>query len=328
MRVAITGASGLVGSELAASLAADGHEVVRLVRREARSAGEARWAPKDGHVDTDRLVGADAVVNLAGAPLGPRRWTAAYEREIWDSRVTGTRTLAGALAAMSPPVPRLLSGSAVGFYGDTGPTTVDERFEPSHDTAEETAVEVGHAAETGSRAEAVRRTSERGQFLPRLAAAWEAATDPAEAAGVAVTHLRTGLVLDAERGLLGTVLPLFRLGLGGRIGDGRHYMSWISITDMVAALRFLLDRPDLTGPVNLCAPTPVTNDEYTRAVGAALRRPTPFPVPAFAMRAALGRFADETALAGHRVYPHRLLEAGFEFRHRELEPALAEILAR
>ncbi|WP_017557748.1 TIGR01777 family oxidoreductase [Nocardiopsis baichengensis] len=296
MKVAITGSNGLLGSALARSLTDDGHRVVHLVRRPARGDDEARWDPEGGTVDTDPLAGADAVVHLAGAPLGPARWTTARRRAIRQSRVAGTRTLAEALAAMDAPPGRLLSGSAVGYYGDTGDHAVDE-------------------------------TAAKGEgFLADVCRDWERATEAAEKAGISTAHLRTGLVLDADGGLLGTVLPLFRLGLGGRLGSGRQYMSWIGRHDHVAAMRFLLERPDLTGPFDLCAPEPVTNAAYTRAVAAAVGRPAPLPVPAFAMRAALGGFADEAALVSQRVLPARLEEAGFAFEHPTLGPALTSLL--
>ncbi|QVQ53260.1 TIGR01777 family oxidoreductase [Spiractinospora alimapuensis] len=296
MRVAITGASGFIGTALRESLRRDGHEVLRLVRGKARAKDEVGWDPEAGDVDSAALVGTDAVVHLAGAPLGPRRWTAEHKRRIRLSRTRGTRTLAEALAAMDSPPPRMLSASAVGFYGDTGSVVVDE------------------SAPRGS------------GFLSEVVADWEAATEPAAEAGVSVAHTRTGVVLSTDGGLMGTVLPLFRLGLGGRLGSGRQYMSWIAETDEIGAMRFLLERPDLTGPFNLTAPEPVTNAEYTRMLAAALRRPAPFTVPAGALRLALGGFADEAALVSQRVVPARLREAGYTFRDPALVPALAALL--
>ncbi|QBI53760.1 TIGR01777 family oxidoreductase [Streptomonospora litoralis] len=295
MRVAITGASGLIGGALARSLTADGHEVQRMVRRPAHDMAEIEWRPSSGYVDTGRLAGADAVVHLAGAPLGPARWTRRYKRLLRDSRVQGTRTLADALAGMDAPPPRLVSGSAVGFYGDTG------------------------AARTGE-------DGPRGRgFLAELVDDWEGAAAPAEEAGIAVAHARTGVVLARSGGLLGTLLPLFRLGLGARLGDGRQYVSRIALEDEVHALRFLLERPGITGPVNLAAPEPVTNADYTRAVARAVRRPAVLAVPGFAMRAALGGFADEAALVSQRVVPERLLTEGYSFRRPELSGALSDI---
>ncbi|WP_174549572.1 TIGR01777 family oxidoreductase [Nocardiopsis trehalosi] len=295
MRIAITGASGLIGTALSRSLTADGHDVLRFVRRPARDAAEIPWDPAGGTVDTRRLAGADAVVHLAGEPLGPARWTTARRRRILESRRRGTGALATALAGMDAPPPRLLSGSAVGYYGDTGDRTADE----------------------GS--------PRGGGFLAGVAEAWEGATRPAEDAGISVAHLRTGVVLAREGGLLGTVLPLFRLGLGGRLGSGRQYVSWVALADVVGAVRFLLERPDLTGPVNVCAPEPVTNAAYTAAVARAVHRPAVLAVPAFAMRAALGGFADEAALVSQRVRPERLLAAGYSFRHPDLAGVLSDI---
>ncbi|GAA3734691.1 hypothetical protein HDA32_003887 [Spinactinospora alkalitolerans] len=296
MRIAITGASGLIGTALSRSLTDDGHDVLHLVRRPARTMAEVEWEPERGRVDLARMAGTEAVVHLAGAPIGPARWTRRHKRRIRDSRILGTRTLAARLASMETPPARLLSGSGIGFYGDTGTTVTTE--------------------------EGPRGTG----FLADLVAEWEAATEPAERAGVSVAHLRTGVVLARSGGLLGTVLPLFRAGLGGRLGDGRQYMSWIGLADQVAAIRFLLERPDITGPVNLSAPAPVRNADYTAALGRALGRPAVFAVPGFAMRAALGGFADEAALVSQRAVPQRLLAAGYSFRHGDVHSAISGIL--
>ncbi|WP_017591056.1 TIGR01777 family oxidoreductase [Nocardiopsis potens] len=296
MKIAISGASGLIGSALGRSLTEDGHEVVHLVRRPARTLAEARWDPVGGTVDTGPLSGADAVVHLAGVPIGPARWTRARKAAIRGSRVRGTRVLAEALARMDRPPARLVCGSAVGYYGDTG-------GEPA-----------GEDAPRGT------------GFLADLVRDWEAATAPAAEAGIPVAHSRTGMVLSASGGLLGTVLPLFRLGLGARLGSGAQYMSWISLDDEVAALRFLLERPGIIGPVNLCAPEPVTNAAYTEAVARALHRPAVLAVPGFAIRAALGGFADEAALIDQRAVPDRLTAAGFAFRHPDIDTALSELL--
>ncbi|GLW65358.1 epimerase [Actinomadura rubrobrunea] len=292
MRVAVTGASGLIGAALTRSLEADGHEVLRLVRREPATPREVRWDP-GGAVDAEALAGADAVVHLAGAGIGDRRWNAAYKREIRDSRVRGTRTIAQAVARTRPRV--LVCASAIGFYGDTGDREVDED------------------APVG------------GGFLAALVRDWEAAAAPAREAGVRVALARTGIVLG-KGGLLGRTLPLFRLGLGGRLGSGRQWMSWISLDDEVAALRFLLDG-DLEGPVNLTGPRPVTNAEFTRALARAVRRPAALAVPRTALRLALGEFADEGALISQRVLPRRLREAGFAFAHEDVDAALAAALA-
>ncbi|GAA1587173.1 TIGR01777 family oxidoreductase [Actinomadura kijaniata] len=295
MRVTVTGSTGLIGTALVRSLRADGHEVVRLVRREPSGPDEARWDPAGGTVDAAAVEGSDAVVHLAGAGVGDRRWTASYKREIRDSRVLGTRTLAEAVAGAARGPRVLVSGSAIGFYGDTGDREVDED------------------APMG-----------RG-FLAELVRDWEAAAGPAAGAGVRVVHARTGIVLDGRGGLLGRVLPLFRLGLGARLGDGRQWVSWISADDEVAALRFLIDH-EISGPVNLVGPSPVTNAGYTRAVARAVRRPAALAVPAFALRLALRDFADEGPLISQRVLPRRLEEAGFRFAHRDLGSALEAVL--
>lgn len=288
MNVTVSGSSGLIGTALVRALRADGHQVVRLVRGEPDGPDEARWDPY-GHVDPAAVESADAVVHLAGAPIG-RRWTPAFKRKARDSRVLGTRTLAEAIAAADRKPDVFVSGSAIGYYGDTGDRETDED------------------APLG------------GGFLAGLVRDWEAAAAPAADAGVRVVHPRTGIVLSRNGGMLGQILPLFKLGLGGRLGDGRQWTSWISLHDEVAALRFLIDN-DLDGPVNLTAPEPVTNAEFTRALGKALGRPAVLPVPRAALRLALGEFADEGPLISQRVVPHRLQKAGFRFT-TDLETAL------
>ncbi|MCW2940212.1 MAG: NAD-dependent epimerase/dehydratase [Actinomycetia bacterium] len=296
MRVAITGSTGLIGSALSQDLRQSGHSVLRLVRRPPQGPDEAHWDPY-GEVDTKALEGLDAVVHLAGAGIGDRRWTESYRRQIRDSRTVGTATLAQALTALANPPRVLVSGSSVGFYGDTGDRAVDE------------------TAPLG------------GGFLAGVCRDWETATASAAERGIRVVHARTGLVLSRDGGLLGKVLPLFRLGLGGKLGSGRQWMSWISMYDQVAALRFLIDHDELTGPVNLTAPEPVTNADYTRALAHAVHRPALLTVPKFALRAALAGFADEGLLIGQRVLPVRLIEAGFRFRHVRLDAALIDVLA-
>ncbi|MFC4906801.1 TIGR01777 family oxidoreductase [Actinomadura gamaensis] len=290
MKVAVTGASGFIGSALAGSLAGDGHEVVRMVRREPSGPDERRWDPS-GASSAD-LSGVDAVVHLAGAGIGDRPWTPRYRRTLLLSRVQGTATIARAVAEAGVPV--LVSGSAIGFYGDTGDREADEDSPNG----------------TG--------------FLANLARAWEDAARPAAQAGARVAFARTGHVLDPGGGLLGKLLPLYRVGLGGRLGSGHQYWSWISLADEVAALRFLIDE-EVSGPVNLAAPNPVTNAEFTHALGVAVHRPTPLPVPAFALRMALPGFAREAILPGQRVVPRRLAEAGFRFADPELGAALPRI---
>ena len=295
MRIAVTGASGLIGSALTASLAADGHEVVALVRHAPHGPGQVRWDPGAGTVDLKGLAGCEAVVHLAGAPVAARRWTEARKKVLVDSRVKGTDAIARAVAALDPKPRVLVCGSAIGFYGETGDTFVDEDS-PAGDG-----------------------------FLAGLVEAWEAAADPARAAGVRTVHARTGLVVAYGGGAWGPLFPLFRAGLGGRLGSGRQFWSFISLEDEIAALRFALDTPSLSGPVNLTAPEPVTNTEVTAAMGHVLRRPTLVPVPGFALRAVLGEFAGDV-LGSQRVRPQRLLAGGFPFAHPLIEQAIRAAL--
>lgn len=298
MRVAITGASGLIGTALGAALRADGHEVVAVSRRPG-GPGDVRWDPAAGSIDASGLAGVDAVVHLAGANIGAKRWSAATKREVRESRVHGTDLLARTLAELDPPPKVLLSGSAIGYYGDTGGQDVTEASPPGDD------------------------------FFARLAVDWEAAARPAVEAGIRTAFLRTAMVLSGQGGALGRMLPLFRLGLGGRLGSGRQWWSWISIDDQVGAIRFLLERGDIEGPVNLAAPDPVTNAEMSRALGRALHRPAVVPVPAFGPRLLLGReLADGLVFLSQRIRPAVLTKAGYEFRHPDLDAALAAVLAR
>ena len=293
LRIAVTGASGLIGTALVAHLRADGHEVLRLVRRPAGAADEVTWDPVAGTVDLGRLAGVHAVVHLAGAGVGEHRWTAAYRKVILDSRVQGTGTIARAVAELDPAPGVLVSASAIGFYGDTGSRAVDE-------------------------------TAPRGAgFLAEVVEAWEAAAEPARVAGVRVVHPRSGLVMARSGGAWARLLPLFRLGLGGRLGNGRQYWSYITLQDEVRALTHLLDS-ELAGPVNLTAPEPATNAEITKAMGASLHRPTLLPVPAIALKTVLGEFSSEV-LGSARVRPARLLADGFTFLHPDLVSAVATV---
>lgn len=300
MEVVVGGASGFLGSALVPALRDAGHTVRRLVRREAASPDEIPWDPVAGRLDPAALATADAVVNLSGAQVAPRRWTAARRRVLLDSRLGPTRLLAGTLAGLlrpDAPPPALLSASAVGVYGTRGDEEITEDTGPGDG------------------------------FLAELVQAWEAATRPAEDAGVRTVHLRSGLVLGRTGGLLPVMMRPFRLGLGGRVGHGRQWMSWIALPDHVAAVAHLLADDRAAGPVNLTAPEPVRNAELTRVLGRVLRRPARLPVPATAFRLALGRqMADETVLGGQRVLPARLDALGFPFRHRQLEPALRDVL--
>jgi uncharacterized protein len=297
MKVAITGSSGLIGTELTARLQADGHQVVRLVRRPPRAADEIRWDPRAADAGNPVLTGVTACVHLAGAGVGDHRWTAAYKAEIRSSRVLATRALATALVGLSPRPATFIVASAMGWYGDTGGTPVTEDA----------------PAGTG--------------FLSRVVADWEAAASPARDAGIRVAHLRSGLVLGSGGGMLGRLALPARLGVLPRFGDGRQVMSWISLTDEVRAIRFLLDGAGASGrsgPYNLTAPNPVTNAELTSALLAAYRRPdfSWLRVPASVLKLGLGEMSAEL-LTSARVLPKRLLEAGFEFDYPTVSAALA-----
>jgi uncharacterized protein len=293
VRVVITGGSGLIGTAVTDRLLQDGTQVTHLVRRPPSGPGEVRWDPQsvDGGLDPDALSGADAVINLAGAPIAGGLWTASRREVLRASRINGTRLLAEAIAAAAKPPPVLLSGSAVGWYGDTGDQEVDE------------------TAPAG-----------RG-FLADLVRDWEAAATPARAAGTRVVYLRSAVVLAAKGGMLGPLLPLFKLGAGARLGDGQQYLSWIARTDEVRAITFLLGADAVAGPVNLSAPAPVTNAEFTAALASAVRRPALLRVPGGLLRAGLGEASVEL-LGSSRVRPARLLEAGFTFRYPDIGAAL------
>jgi uncharacterized protein (TIGR01777 family) len=299
-RIAVTGTGGLLGGALARALRRDGHRVVRLVRRPPAAPDEARWDPTGGdpRATAAALAGCDAVVHLAGAGVADHRWTAAYKRKLRDSRVLGTAAIARAIAAGDAAPRVFLCGSALGYYGDTGERAVDE------------------SAPAGS------------GFLADLCREWEAAAGPASDAGVRTVFLRTGLVVARSGGAWGRLFPLFRAGLGGRLGDGRQYWSVIALADHLAAMRFLLaDGPGaLSGPVNLTGPEPVTNREATAVMGRVLRRPTVLAVPAPVLRVVLGEFAGDV-LGSQRVLPRRLIDAGFVFAHPTAEDAVRAALA-
>lgn len=294
MRVVVAGSSGLIGGALVARLRAAGHDVRRLVRRRPRDADEREWNPPAGRIEPGAFDGVDAVVNLCGASLARGRWSASRKQVLTDSRVEPTEVLAEAVAETGVPV--LVNASGIHYYGDTGDREVDE------------------SAPTGS------------GFLATLCAAWEAATEPASRAGARVVLLRTAPVLSRHGGLLGQLTPLFRLGLGGRLGDGRQYMPWIGLADHVDVIRYAVEHHDLAGPVNAASPHPVTNAEFTRALARVLHRPAPWVVPAAALRAALGEAADDMVLTGPRAVPRALTRAGFRFTHPDLDDALAAVL--
>ncbi|MDH6195015.1 uncharacterized protein (TIGR01777 family) [Mycobacterium frederiksbergense] len=288
--IAIAGSSGLIGSALVTALRAADHRVIRIVRRAPSNADELFWNPDTGEFDSDALRGVDAVVNLCGVGVAEKRWSGAFKQNLRDSRIGPTEVLAGAVAEAGVPV--LVNASAVGFYGDTRDRVVDE------------------SAAAG-----------RG-FLARLCVDWEAATTAAAAAGTRVVLLRTGLVFSPSGGMLRQLKPLFSLGLGARLGNGRQYVPWISLEDEVRAVLFAISTENLSGPVNLTGPAPVTNAEFTAALGRAVNRPTPMVVPAFVLRSLLGEIADEGLLVGQRAIPAVLEQAGFTFHHNTVGEAL------
>ncbi len=298
MDVAITGATGLVGTALAATLQASGHRVIRLVRREP-GPDDIRWDPAQGVIDgPERLDGVGAAVHLAGAGIGDKRWTESYKRVLLESRTTSTTLLAETLARLERRPAVLVSASAVGFYGAAGDEHIDEAHPPGDD------------------------------FLAGICQAWEAATAPAEDAGIRVARIRSGVVLSRKGGALKKMLPLFKVGLGGRFGSGEQWMSWIAIDDEIGAIRHLLDS-DVRGPVNLTAPEPVRNGDFAKALGRVLGRPAIVPVPRFGPRLVLGReLADHLLFTGQRVQPEVLTASGYEFRYPALEPALRHVLGK
>jgi len=298
VRIAVTGSTGLIGTALVAALRDGGHRVIRLVRQTPASPDEIAWDPlaPTGGLAPGALDGLDAAVHLAGANVAGRRWTAAYKQEIRASRVRGTRALAGALAAAAAPPSVLLSGSAIGWYGDTGGREVDE------------------SSPAGS------------GFLPDVVREWEAAARPAEEAGIRVVTMRSGVVISRRGGVLARMLPPFRLGLGARLGSGAQVMSWITLADYAAIVSFLLAHPEITGPVNLTTPHPVTNAEFTSALATAVHRPGLLFLPEPALKLALGGVSSDI-LASARVMPRRLEAAGYRFRYPDLPAALAAELA-
>ena len=297
MTVAVTGSTGLIGSAVVRALTQRGTVVRALVRRPAKNENEITWDPERETVDVAELEGVDAVIHFAGESLA-QRWSDSAKRRIRDSRVKGTAALSRAIASLTTKPRVMLSGSAMGIYGLRGDETLDE------------------SSTLGS------------DFLATVASEWEAATRPAVDAGIRVVYLRTGLVVSPHGGALEKLLTPFRLGLGGRLGDGKQWMSWIALTDYVEAVTFLLDAASIAGPVNLVSPNPVTNEEFTRTLARVLRRPAFFHVPRAALTLAMGEMAEATVLASQRIRPRRLLEAGFNFSLPTLEAALRAELTR
>ena len=298
LRVAISGAGGLIGSALARLMVAEGHQIRRLVRRPSVDETEVSWEPVSGNVEADKLEGLDAVVHLAGESIASGRWSASRMERIRASRVGATRLLCDALARLEAPPGVIVSASAIGYYGNRRDELLDESSPPGHG------------------------------FFPEVGQAWEAALSGAEEAGIRAVKLRIGVVLSRSGGALARMLLPFRLGLGGRLGSGRQFMSWIALDDLISAIRFAIDTPTLSGPVNATAPEAVTNEVFTRTLGRVLGRPTLLPVPAFALRLAVGQMADEALLSSVRVRPRKLEDSGFSFRHPHLEAALRFELGR
>ncbi|NOT54997.1 MAG: TIGR01777 family protein [Deltaproteobacteria bacterium] len=298
MKILMTGSSGLVGSALIPVLREAGHEVTKLVRSAPKSADEVQWDPQIGIRELTRLEGMDAVIHLAGENIAAGRWNADQKARIRESRVRGTQTLCHALTQLALPPKVLLSASALGFYGDRGEEVLSEES----------------AAGRG--------------FLSEVCVAWEAATQPAEKSGLRVVLLRIGIVLSPTGGPLAKMALPFKLGLGGVIGSGQQYMSWIALDDLIGAITHALTTEAVRGPLNCVAPHPVTNREFTKTLGGALRRPTIFPVPAFVLRLMLGEMADELLLSGARLEPKRLLETQFQFRYPRLDEALGAVLGK
>jgi uncharacterized protein (TIGR01777 family) len=289
-RIAITGSSGLIGTALVGHLKSEGHTVQRLVRRAPVAVDEVTWDPQTGYVDLNALEGVDAIIHLAGAPVDGKRWSKKFKAEILNSRLMGTATIAKAVAEVKPDV--FISASAIGWYGESGNRAVVESDRVGND------------------------------FLAAVCREWEAAADLAS--GIRTVKLRTGLVLDPTGGALGKMLPLFRLGFGGKLGSGKQWWSWITLHDVVRAIEFALVE-DISGPVNLSAPNPVSNQEFTSALARALHRPAVFPAPAFALKAVLGGFSGEV-LGSKRVIPQALLDAGFTWDYPHLSDALAALV--
>jgi uncharacterized protein len=296
VKIVISGSGGLIGSELIAFLTKGKHQVLRLVRKPEAGAGEIRWNPLKGELDKKALEGADAVIHLAGENLTGGRWTAAKKRRIRESRIQGTRFLAQSLAHLFEPPKVLVSVSAIGFYGNRGEEDLHEGSSPG----------------TG--------------FLADLCREWEAAAEPAIMRGIRVVIPRIGMVLSASGGALSLMFPAFRLGIGGRIGSGAQYMSWIAIDDLVGIINHAMNTQSLQGPINAVSPNPVANRTFTEILGRVLNRPAAFALPAFAARLVFGEMAKEVLLAGARVLPVKLVESKYKFQFPELEKALLHII--
>jgi len=298
MKILISGSHGLVGTALKSSLESEGHQVFPLVRRAPYSESEVEWYPERGSLALSGMEGMDAVVHLAGESIASGRWTAEKKNRIRESRVKATTVLTEALGNLREPPKTLISASAIGYYGDRGDLILHEGNAPGND------------------------------FLAGVCAEWEKATESAPKKGIRVVLARFGIILSPEGGALKKMLPPFRLGLGGRVGTGRQWMSWIALEDVIGALKFTLAHDSLSGPVNFVAPNPVTNAEFTRTLGKSLSRPAIFPVPAFAARLLFGEMADALLLSSQRVAAARLKEAGYEFSYPTLDDAMRAALQK
>lgn len=296
MKILISGSHGLVGQALNRSLASDGHTVMRLVRRSSASENEIEWQPESGVIDPSKIEALDAVIHLAGESIASGRWTDVKKQRIFDSRVKGTFALSKAIAQLNEPPKTFLCASAIGYYGDRKDELLRESSAPGND------------------------------FLATVCVQWEKATGPAVEKGIRTVCTRFGIILDKKGGALAKMLTPFRMGIGGRVGDGKQWMSWIALDDVVTALRFVLNKANITGPVNFVAPNPVTNEAFTRALGRTLGKPSLIPIPEFGVRLAFGEMADALLLSSQRVDPTKLKDAEFDFRLTTIEEALRRIL--
>ena len=296
MKILVSGSHGLVGKALISSLASDGHEVIRLVRNKPLGAAEIEWHPNEGRIDAANLEGLDAVVHLAGESIASGRWTSEKKRAIRDSRVKGTTLLSDAIARVTRPPSVFISASAIGYYGDRGDELLTEKSAPGKD------------------------------FLSNVCVEWENATRPAAEKGIRTVRTRFGIILDAHEGALAKMLTPFRMGVGGRVGNGKQWVSWVALEDVVNVLKFLISDQSVSGPVNVVAPNPVTNAEFATELGHVLSKPTLFPVPMFGVRLAFGEMGEALLLSSQRVEPRSLKEKGYTFRWPTLGPALRNIV--
>jgi uncharacterized protein len=297
MKVAVSGSHGLVGTALCSSLSKNGHTVYRIARSGGSDSNSIVWNIDAGTIDTDKLNGMDAVVHLAGENIAAGRWTPEQKKKIKDSRIKSTRLLADAICKLPAKPQVVVSGSAIGFYGNRGDEQLNESSNPGFG------------------------------FLAEVTREWEDAIAPVKAAGVRVVNLRTGVILSPKAGALNKMLPIFKLGGGGIVGDGKQYMSWVSLEDEVKAIEFMLTNTNIEGPVNVVAPNPVTNSQFTSILGHLIHRPTLFPLPGFAAKIILGEMADELLLSSQRCQPTKLLNGGYQFTYPKLDDALSAALS-